>query len=1331
MLAACIGTVALALAVVRSESGGRHLCTLAAATLRDATGQPVEVGHCKVDPLAGRLHIEHVRMGPPESPLLSAERLALAVSLRNRLRIDAVEVIRPRIALDLSSPGGAGEEPPGPGKPQRSRAPNANCLPDMSLLELGRITLVDGSIEARLPDGHTLTSDEITVGLREVRRRLEFSVSVGRSQLQGPTAALDVDRGILEGELDPESGTARLHGLDIGAHEGSVFGQAEITSLCGIRGTASVTVRADLEWVGTSLLRKVPGLGGSLEARAVARFDLFNVASPFELNADVTLKDGRVLDMRPGDFTAAVTLRKDGLEVRRFELPLDSGTVKGTATLGLRSPFDLAASADLTDFSLGELLVKLGVNRLPVHVVASGLATAKGPLAGPDGMQLDSTLDVRVRDMGVYDDTWQKRDTADRYVGLAAGHLKARGVVGTRNVRLRSVSLESPGSSITVSGNVEYRHGLDLQVRSEKVSLDELGPFSSGNIGGVGSVTGTVRGPYRTLDIRAAATVTNGRVSRLDLGEATADVHLDLDAGYLHVTNASGRRGDAAWKGNARLKLYGGVRMEESVARFSKSSLGDLVLSARNYAPSLEKLTKDVSATFDGEVRASGPVRRLNAFAELDLSDVVAYGQPFRGGVLALSLTDLDRIDVHELRLNLGDTEVRGTGRLSIDTLRHDAEIEVSNLHVHDLARLAEAESLDGRVGLRLVSEGRITSPRARGELVLEDWFYGERPLWTARLGVRVLRGVAELDGSVVSPWPRGKPRPQVEPGAPAPIPMGAMVHTVSGTVRLQGNLPFGLDLDLNVPDATALFAPGELGDMEAGLGGRVHARGEALNPLGTEAILELDRLWGRKGRWSVRNTGTVMAVLERGRISLQALPIGGPGFQVDAFGVREPNGELDFTVRGRAELDVLRDVVGGLEEAQGRLDLDVAVSGTVDDPSLVGYARLEDARLRPSGALVTLENAHGLVTFSPEALVIDGLEGQLNGGPVEVSGSVEMDNFMPRRLDLRVLLGEVPLRLEGIPLVVAGSPTISGTPDQLLLGGELEVVRFRFQRDIELERVLVQTIELARRPPAPQVFERSGEFLTLDLGIRLGDVRVDNNLLQTDLRGDLRLTGTNKRPGLLGTVTLVGGRAFMRNTEFEVTSGVLNFTDRTRIRPTFDLRAEAQVRDYALSVSASGSPQQPRILLSSEPPLPEADIVTLLTLGITSRDFDDPRVDTSSVGGFLVDAAYNASGLNRQVQSLLPQTDILRDATFRLTSAYSEVSGNIEPIAQFETKFLTDDLKLRAQTSLLGNRGRRAQAEYRLDERISAQVQWDSDNPSAPSIGDIGGDLKLHWEIP
>jgi translocation and assembly module TamB len=109
----------------------------------------------------------------------------------------------------------------------------------------------------------------------------------------------------------------------------------------------------------------------------------------------------------------------------------------------------------------------------------------------------------------------------------------------------------------------------------------------------------------------------------------------------------------------------------------------------------------------------------------------------------------------------------------------------------------------------------------------------------------------------------------------------------------------------------------------------------------------------------------------------------------------------------------------------------------------------------------------------------------------------------------------------------------------------------------------------------------------------------VENNLARARIVGDLRLTGSNLHPGLVGAMEAgQGSQAFFRGTTFNVTQGAVDFKDRRSLEGVFDVRAESQVREYLIRLHAFGKTSQPQVLLSSEPSLPEGDIISLLTLG-------------------------------------------------------------------------------------------------------------------------------------
>ncbi|EAU63185.1 conserved hypothetical protein [Stigmatella aurantiaca DW4/3-1] len=197
------------------------------------------------------------------------------------------------------------------------------------------------------------------------------------------------------------------------------------------------------------------------------------------------------------------------------------------------------------------------------------------------------------------------------------------------------------------------------------------------------------------------------------------------------------------------------------------------------------------------------------------------------------------------------------------------------------------------------------------------------------------------------------------------------------------------------------------------------------------------------------------------------------------------------------------------------------------------------------------------------------------------------------------------------------------------------------------------------------------------------------------------------------------------RNNQFAISEGQVEFRERYGIDMVFDVRAQTLVREYTVKVHAFGRPADPQVLFSSEPSLAEGDVLSLLTLGVTSTD---KETAASASAGLAAEALFNASGLDRQVKRFLPSNSILKDLSFQISTTYNDATRQAEPTAQLESKILSDQLKIGMSQPVSG-RGTRARAEYRFDNRLSAQAQWDNENNEA-ALGNLGLELKLSWEV-
>src|SRR5207244_8371054 len=154
---------------------------------------------------------------------------------------------------------------------------------------------------------------------------------------------------------------------------------------------------------------------------------------------------------------------------------------------------------------------------------------------------------------------------------------------------------------------------------------------------------------------------------------------------------------------------------------------------------------------------------------------------------------------------------------------------------------------------------------------------------------------------------------------------------------------------------------------------------------------------------------------------------------------------------------------------------------------------------------------------------------------------------LQPERIDIAIHLSDVNVKMQdNLGATLDGDLTLFGPPLEPVLGGSLIVSRMKYTEDIDIEKSL---LDFSRRPPTPRVLTKTAVLLHFDLDVHLSrGVRVENNLARTDLKGDLKVTGTSRALGLLGSVNRVHGTATFRGNEFQIEQGVLSFTDRQRI---------------------------------------------------------------------------------------------------------------------------------------------------------------------------------------
>src|SRR5262249_36826842 len=148
---------------------------------------------------------------------------------------------------------------------------------------------------------------------------------------------------------------------------------------------------------------------------------------------------------------------------------------------------------------------------------------------------------------------------------------------------------------------------------------------------------------------------------------------------------------------------------------------------------------------------------------------------------------------------------------------------------------------------------------------------------------------------------------------------------------------------------------------------------------------------------------------------------------------------------------------------------------------------------------------------------------------------------------------------------------------------------------------------------PAPQAPAERPDFFSLpsppfrdwkfDVAIKTKNpVLIRGNLATGDATTDLKLTGTGVKPGLRGVVQMEGVEPKFPFSRLHVSRGSLTFDPSDSKNPTIDLHGTSVIRDYTVRVYVYGPLLSPQAIFTSEPPLPQEEIISLIATGTTRK---------------------------------------------------------------------------------------------------------------------------------
>lgn len=725
---------------------------------------------------------------------------------------------------------------------------------------------------------------------------------------------------------------------------------------------------------------------------------------------------------------------------------------------------------------------------------------------------------------------------------------------------------------------------------------------------------------YGGQRLRAELSVDQGVAKEL---VASADVPLTIDLS----------RGRFEWRQRARHDVT--VRIESLYLDRLDEYVPDLPLEG----------VADVLVHFEGP--ATAPTGRATLVANKLQYDLWDLGDIYVEATLGRDAVDLivdlqgpiaERVEL-VASIPVAVRPLAGDLRWQRDRA-HTLRLTVEDL---ELDEIHPGLDLDGLLDLRLHAEGNAATPDVSLELATEGLRLDREPVGDLQIAFNYLEGRVDIAGRLQ----RDEDTDAILLGSvPVRLDLAApdvrwlqddehrfqlIVNNLdTEAVRAYATLPEGSDVHLNArlegtgslddfvltADAEGALDHPDMEPLPVTLTARVEPAAQTLRVVSMDAtagpLLEVDVA-----------AEAPLRALRRGETELGDVPIRA---RVDAG--------LDL-----ARLEAVMPPAAW--RPRGQLAADATIEGPFRAPSMDGSVRLDDGEVTLVDLGQRLTGIQLLVRLEGREVLLDTFVFESGRGEGEASGRLVLEEG-------RRMSGQLALRLDDFPIVRPGLPRgIVGARVEATLRRDPELTDV----DVDVRRTEVRLI--GQNVPAPKPIPRNDNVLTvaelqareeavrengrrqqpgrLRLDIELVDpVVIDGNNLQMRWGGRIVMERDGEND-IEGALIAESGRAVVAGQEFVLESGLVTLVDSPDggVDPFLDITAVADTPEAVVTATVRGRASRPDLILSSDPPLPDFQILALVITGQADSAGGNVNVQQQAAS---VLAAVSSTAIEREL---------------------------------------------------------------------------------------------------
>jgi len=1240
------------------------------SALEKATGGRVELGQLHTIPFRLRIDARnltiHGREGADQVPYLHIDRLQAEVKiislLSTTIGLHSLALEHPVMHV-MVYPDGSTNQPLPPVGTAFSQKP----IEQLFSLSASHVELHHGELqwdETKIPldfDGR-----DVSLVLNHLLLRQQYQAQLSLGSVATRIAPYSEFVWRADASVLLARDHAEISTLNVASGKSAFHFQGRVADFHNPQISGDYRGTLDLgEWA--AVIPQLEFRKGSAQFEGKGSWSLRDFSTQGTLQAKDVDWANRNVRMQNGRLAAAFTITQQRLHISAIRANLLGGELQGDvdvanwqSSLEPPSPARGHVLGSVPTGSLQRGSVGLQLSGFPVAPAVSFLSTKKLPLERLNPVGAASGEITMLWVGSIHDAEAQIKLNIVPPAQPAAGQLALRGQMdgvyrGSRDeLEVNQLHLFTPASEITASGNLSASSSLKLTFQSHAVR--EWNPLLQAAYGspdlpftvrGWANFSGSVSGRLSAFSVNGNLEVYDFETTLAATGQVPGRVvHWDaLTTSVQYSTSNFSARNGALIHGRTVAHFdLSTVLSEGTLQDNSPFNLHvDLLNADIAEVAQLAGSSRSLSGILNLSGTLAGTRGDPHGDGHVEILDAAAYGVP-----VPAVRSDL-RLAHHELQFNnlagtLYDAPVSGSAAINTAFTGFRLNLAGQNL---DLTRFPQLHSdritVSGRADFAVRASGAAQQPSIEAHVHLRDLAFDQERA-----------GDFFLDATT-----RGR---QLEVQAHSDFEQAEL--KIRGNVGLERDFPADLSFDFRHLDVDSLLNAYLRGKVtgHSPLAGAIQVRGPLRTPRDLMVSAQIQTLNAELEHVQLQSVEPIRFEIADRVLRLESFHVTGSGTDFTAHGTAQLAGPraLDLHLEGAVNMSLLHTLNPKLS-ARGTLGVKLDANGTVADPVLQGRIEVKDTFLNHDDFPSGLSDLKGILLFDRNRIQIESLTGTSGGGSVTLTGSGTFQNgvFL---MDFGATAHDVRLRYPpGVSSTANADLRLTGSTSSALLSGNVVVNKLAVTPGFDFGAYLEKSV----RSVAVVQHDSLESRLKLDVHVTTTpELQMQTALAKLSGSADLRVRGTADRPVIMGRAEVLEGEISFNGTKYHIDRGDVTFSNPARTEAIIDLQASTRVRDYDITVTLSGDVSKTNGLKStwrSEPPLPEADIITLLALGRTREESAAQQSSgTFGMGGeisnVLINEALNST-INSRLQRLFGASRIKIDPQ-GLASATNVVRG-------------------------------------------------------------------------